>query len=98
MTHIIGLDSPYISTFFVFVVLCVPTSLVNNYAGLLVLRFLLGFFGSPALATGGASYGDFYEDHQMPYAIALWGGGATLGPVSVPTQDGVDLLLLTSTA
>ena len=77
----VGRNLPYVTTFFVFVILCVPTSLVDNFAGLLVLRALLGFFGSPALATGGASYSDFYGAVQMPYVLAFWGGGATLGPV-----------------
>jgi DHA1 family multidrug resistance protein-like MFS transporter len=78
----IGRNPPYVITYAIFVILCVPTSLVNNFGGLLVLRLLLGFFGSPCLATGGASYGDFYGGKEMPIAIALWGGGATLAPVS----------------
>lgn len=49
-------------TFGIFVILCVPTALVNNFAGLLVLRFLQGFFGSPCLATGGASLQDLVID------------------------------------
>ena len=77
----VGRNAPYIVTFFVFVLLCVPAALVDNFGGLLALRSLLGFFGSPCLATGGASYGDFYGARAMPYVIALWGGGATLGPV-----------------
>jgi DHA1 family multidrug resistance protein-like MFS transporter len=78
----IGRNPPYALTFVVFVILCVPTSLVNNFAGLMVLRFLLGFFGSPCLATGPASYGDFLHPSKMVYALTFWGGGATLGPVS----------------
>lgn len=77
----IGRNSQYIITFLLFVLLCIPTALVHNFGGLLILRFLLGFFCSPALATVGASYGDFWRPEQMPYVIALWGGGATLGPV-----------------
>ena len=42
----------------IFVVLQVPTALATNVKGLMVLRFLAGFFASPALATGGASIGD----------------------------------------
>ena len=79
----VGRNLPYVTTFFAFVILCLPTALADNFAGLLVLRALLGFFGSPALATGGASYGDFYGAVEMPYVLALWGGGATLGPVRV---------------
>lgn len=78
---VIGRTLPYTITYFIFVVLCIPMALVDNIAGILVLRFLLGFFGSPCLATAGASYGEFYGASEMPYVIALWGGGATLGPV-----------------
>ena len=53
-----GRNLPYIVTFSIFVILCVPTALVNNIGGLLFLRFLQGFFGSPCLANGGASMQD----------------------------------------
>lgn len=49
----IGRLPPYILTFVIFTILCIPTSVVNNIPGLLILRFLQGFFGSPCLATGG---------------------------------------------
>ena len=52
-----GRNIPYVWTFFVFTILALPTALVDNLGGLLVLRFLLGFFGSPCLANGGASMG-----------------------------------------
>ncbi|KAJ5933711.1 hypothetical protein N7454_006040 [Penicillium verhagenii] len=66
-----GRNIPYISSFFIFVVLCVPTSLVDNFAGLMVLRFLQGFFGSPCLASGGASMADMYSDIHMPLALTI---------------------------
>lgn len=53
-----GRNAPYIVSFALFVILAVPTALVNNYPGLLVLRFLTGFMGSPCLATGGATMQD----------------------------------------
>ena len=53
-----GRNVPYITTFAIFVILCVPTALVNNIGGLLFLRFLQGFFGSPCLANGGATMQD----------------------------------------
>ena len=53
-----GRNVPYITTFGLFVILCVPLALVDNYPGLLVLRFLVGFMGSPCLATGGATMQD----------------------------------------
>ncbi|KAL4993636.1 MFS general substrate transporter [Aspergillus recurvatus] len=84
----VGRTLPYMTTYILFVALCVPMSLVDNISGILVLRFLLGFFGSPCLATAGASYGDFYSATAMPYVIALWGGGATLGPALGPLLAG----------
>ncbi|KAF2487204.1 major facilitator superfamily domain-containing protein [Neohortaea acidophila] len=80
----IGRNHPYCFTYIIFVLLCIPLAFVENFAGVLVLRFLLGFFGSPCLATAGASYGDFWSGGKMPYVIALWGGGATLGPALGP--------------
>lgn len=55
---VVGRNIPYITSFGLFVILSLPTALVDNYAGLLVLRFLTGFMGSPCLATGGATMGD----------------------------------------
>jgi MFS transporter, DHA1 family, multidrug resistance protein len=54
----IGRNWLYVPTFFLFVILSIPTAVVKSYAGLLVLRFLQGFFSSPCLANGGATVGD----------------------------------------
>lgn len=82
---LVGRNPPYIITFALFVILCVPLALVQNYAGLLVLRFLVGFMGSPCLATGGASMQDMYSFLKLPYALTFWVAAAfnapALGPV-----------------
>jgi DHA1 family multidrug resistance protein-like MFS transporter len=46
------------STLFVFVALQLPAIYSPNIHTLLAMRFLAGFFGSPALAIGGATLGD----------------------------------------
>ncbi|KAI9828260.1 MAG: hypothetical protein M1826_006086 [Phylliscum demangeonii] len=84
----VGRNPPYIITFAIFVVLCVPTALVNNLAGLLVLRFLQGFFGSPALSTGGASLQDLYSLIKVPYALCAWELFITCGPALGPIVSG----------
>lgn len=61
-----GRNVPYMVSFGLFVVLAVPTALVDNYGGLLVLRFLTGFMGSPCLATGGASMQDMVRALSFP--------------------------------
>lgn len=81
----IGRNPPYMITLIIFVILQVPTALVNNFAGLCVLRFLAGFFGSPPLATGGASLQDMYSIKTRTFALGMWGvaasGGPSLGPI-----------------
>jgi DHA1 family multidrug resistance protein-like MFS transporter len=45
---------------------------------LLAFRFLTGFFGSPALATGGATIADMYRPQKQAYGLAIWGIGAVV--------------------
>ncbi|KLP19409.1 FLR1-putative H+ antiporter regulated by yAP-1 and involved in multidrug resistance [Fusarium fujikuroi] len=76
----IGRNPVYIITFGIFVVISIPTALVDSFAGLVVLRFLQGFFGSPCLASGGASLGDMYGMIHMPLAMIAWVGAMSCGP------------------
>ncbi|KAJ5976121.1 major facilitator superfamily domain-containing protein [Penicillium waksmanii] len=64
---IIGRNPVYIITMFLFVIISIPTAFVGNFPGLLVLRFLQGFFGSPCLASGGR----FNRRHIQSYVSAL---------------------------
>ena len=84
----IGRNPVYIGTLLLFVVLQVPTALSVNFGMLLAFRFITGFVGSPALATGGASIGDMYAPLYRTYGIAVWGVGAVLGPVMGPLVGG----------
>lgn len=84
----IGRSPPYIITLFLFVVLQPITATVQNVAGLMILRFLAGFIGSPVLATGGASIGDMFTAKTRPYAIGIWGLAAIQGPVLGPLIGG----------
>ncbi|KAK3716829.1 hypothetical protein LTR37_006179 [Vermiconidia calcicola] len=84
----IGRNPPYIISFGIFVILSIPTALVNNVPGLMVLRFLQGFFGSPCLATGGASLQDMYSLIKLPYVLCLWALAATCGPALGPVISG----------
>ncbi|KAL6708500.1 GTPase-activating protein [Coniothyrium glycines] len=78
----------YIGTLFVFVVFQIPTALASNFGMLLAFRFLTGFFGSPALATGGATIADMYRPKKQAYGLAIWGIGAVCGPVLGPLVGG----------
>ncbi|KAK4689526.1 MFS transporter, DHA1 family, multidrug resistance protein, partial [Tremellales sp. Uapishka_1] len=83
-----GRLSIYMATLFIFVALQFPTIYANNIHTLLAMRFLAGFFGSPALATGGASMGDMFTPKHLAYAIGVWGCGAVCGPVIGPLLGG----------
>jgi MFS family permease len=75
-----GRNPTYIITYALYVILAVPTALVDNFAGLIVLRFLTGFLGSPCLATGAASQGDMYSFIHLPLALVGWTASAFAGP------------------
>ncbi|KAJ5712094.1 hypothetical protein N7488_006250 [Penicillium malachiteum] len=85
---IIGRNPVYIVTMFLFVIISIPTALVGNFPGLMVLRFLQGFFGSPCLASGGASIGDMYSFRALPYAMMAWVAAAYCGPALGPLLSG----------
>ncbi|KAI7720094.1 MFS general substrate transporter [Hortaea werneckii] len=84
----VGRNPPYMITMGVFVVLLVPSALVGDFAGLMVLRFLQGFFGSPCLATGGASLQDLFSLVKLPYVLCLWAFAATAAPALGPLIAG----------
>jgi len=66
----------------------IPTALASNFGMLLAFRFLTGFFGSPVLATGGASVSDMYEPKHRAYAMGVWGLSAVCGPTLGPLIAG----------
>jgi DHA1 family multidrug resistance protein-like MFS transporter len=85
---VIGRSPVYFITMAIFTILALPTALVDNFAGLLVLRFLQGFFGSPCLANGAASLQDIYTLLYFPYALVGWVAAAYCGPALGPLLSG----------
>ncbi|KAG0649458.1 Caffeine resistance 5 [Hyphodiscus hymeniophilus] len=84
----IGRSPVYIITLFLFVIISIPTALVNNFPGLVILRFLQGFFGSPCLASGGASMSDMYSLIALPFALIAWVAAMSCGPSLGPLLSG----------
>ena len=85
---VLGRNLPYIVTFGLFVLLAIPTALVDNFGGLLFLRFLQGFFGSPCLATGRASMQDIFSMLYVPYGMTVWVAAFYCGPALGPLLSG----------
>jgi DHA1 family multidrug resistance protein-like MFS transporter len=84
---LIGRNPVYIATMFLFVIISIPTAFAPNYPGLMVLRFLQGFFGSPCLASGGASLGDMYSLMALPFAMMSWVAAAYCGRKSTDSHS-----------
>ncbi|KJX93934.1 caffeine resistance protein 5 [Zymoseptoria brevis] len=84
----IGRNPIYIGTLLVFIALQAPTALASNFGMLLAFRFLTGFFGSPVLATGGASLADIWSPRKRAYSVSIWGIAAVSGPTLGPVVGG----------
>lgn len=80
----IGRMPLYIVTFLLFTALQVGCALVQNIAGLVILRFITGILCSPALATGGATVGDICTPRYVPRFLGAWAVGAVAAPVFAP--------------
>ena len=87
----LGRTTPYILTFFIFIILTIPAAVASNMPGLLVLRFLQGFFGSPCLATGGATMQDMYSIPYLPFSVAIWVSFAFCAPALGPIISGFSI-------
>ncbi|KAL3485007.1 major facilitator superfamily domain-containing protein [Aspergillus germanicus] len=68
----IGRNLPYVVSFVLYCAISIPTALAPSAISFYFLRFLQGFFGSPCLATGGASIADIYSTDVLPHAMATW--------------------------
>lgn len=80
----IGRTALYVLCTFMFFILQIPIALSTSITELSFVRFLTGFFGSPALATCGASLTDVYTLPYMPIGIGIWGLAAWCGPAMGP--------------
>lgn len=80
----IGRNPPYIVSFAVFVAISLVLGAVDNFPAIAVLRFFQGLFGSPCLATTGASIRDLYGDPMSSYGLFIWILGLFAGPALGP--------------
>ncbi|KAJ4346788.1 uncharacterized protein N0V89_010720 [Didymosphaeria variabile] len=78
----IGRNPVYYLTFVVF------WAMIDDFGSLLALRFWMGFFGSPALANGGATASDLFELLYVPYGLSWFVLAAWCGPAFGPLIGG----------
>lgn len=84
----IGRNPVYLGTLIVFVGLQPAVARAENFGMLLAFRFITGFFGSPVLATGGASLADIWRPAKRAYPMSIWGVAAVCGPTLGPLVGG----------
>lgn len=84
----IGRSTPYWISMLGLVLFNVGAAKAESYGTLITCRLLGGIFGSPALATGGATLGDIWEAFALPKAISLWASAGVCGPVLAPVMAG----------
>ncbi|EFX05503.1 benomyl methotrexate resistance protein [Grosmannia clavigera kw1407] len=95
----IGRNPVYAVTMILYVIVSLPTALAygnrdhghastGTFSGLLALRFLQGFFGSPCLASRAASLGDMYSLLNLPFGLVAWVSAAFCGPALGPLLSG----------
>lgn len=88
----IGRNPPYMVSFLLFVIISIPTALVNDVPGFMFLRFLQGIFGSPCIATTGASLGDITNLFSLPYLMMGWAMAGFVGPALGPIIAGFSVV------
>ncbi|KAF7978259.1 hypothetical protein HWV62_1086 [Athelia sp. TMB] len=84
----IGRNPVYIGGLAAFLLFNTAIIEAPNSSTVLAFRFMTGFVGSPALATGGASMGDIFPPEAQPYVIGIWCLGAVAGPILGPVIGG----------
>ncbi|GAA5868585.1 hypothetical protein JCM8547_003195 [Rhodosporidiobolus lusitaniae] len=85
----VGRNPPYLIGLAFFVLFSgIPTAAGSSLPVLLTFRFLAGFVGSPALATGGASMTDVFRVEEQAMAVGIWAMGAACGPLLGPPIAG----------
>ncbi|TNY17179.1 Benomyl/methotrexate resistance protein [Rhodotorula diobovata] len=84
----IGRTSVYYASFAAYLLLQAPILASGNLGCILFFRFVTGFVGSPAIATGVASLSDMWGVLDMPYAVGSWSVFAVAGPILGPVIAG----------
>ena len=84
----IGRSPTYVLTLFAFIWLNFGVIYAPNFGCFLAFRFLTGFVGSPALATGAGSMTDTWDRGVRDYMITIWGTFTVAAPILGPLIGG----------
>ncbi|GAA5869987.1 hypothetical protein JCM3774_004330 [Rhodotorula dairenensis] len=81
LSELYGRQRAYVVSMIGFTLMNLGCCFVDNLPGMVVLRFLAGFFGSSGPGLGVATISDLFRPHERGGPIAIYGIGPMLGPV-----------------
>ena len=84
LSEALGRRIPIFSGYLLFALIQIPTALVHNLPGLLILRLLAGTFGAAPLALVTAAYSDFWAPAPRGTASAIYAVACFVGPCLGP--------------
>ena len=87
MSETFGRRKLYLSCFFVFLILQIPTALAPDITSFLVLRTLASFFGRVGVANGGGSISDMLDTKSRATVLGWYLLGPLLGPTVFVIRD-----------
>ncbi|GAA5966722.1 hypothetical protein JCM8115_002789 [Rhodotorula mucilaginosa] len=81
LSELYGRQRAYVVSMIGFTLMNLGCCFVDSLPGIIVLRFLAGFFGSSGPGLGVATISDLFRPHERGGPIAIYGIGPMLGPV-----------------
>lgn len=72
MSETFGRRNLFIMNLVAFTLMQVPTALINNVEGFIIVRAIAGFFGSVGVANGGGSIFDLFETHERAPVLGIY--------------------------
>lgn len=88
LSEIYGRQPTYLLSNLLFVIFSIACAVSSNLGMLVAFRFLAGCAGGTPTTIGGATIGDMFPKEKRGAAMAMWGLGVQLGPITGPIIGG----------
>ncbi|KAJ5490119.1 Major facilitator superfamily domain general substrate transporter [Penicillium expansum] len=88
MSELYGRLRPLYIGYAIFIIFQVPVAVAQNLETVMLARFLLGFFGTSALAIIPGALADFWGPVERAIAVSLFSAATFVGPIFGPIVGG----------
>ncbi|KAI5841424.1 major facilitator superfamily domain-containing protein [Morchella snyderi] len=89
MSELYGRRPVYLISLSLFFILVLPACLAQNFATILIVRFLGAFAGSVTISNAPGTIGDIFDEHGRTMAITIFSLAPMNGPVLGPIIGGL---------